>query len=278
MTIAANRPEAVAAPGAAIRPATPRPPDAALEPRRRRGRDRRTAPGRRRARARVADATAASPTTRPSSRPLPGNAPRPIAERLAAPGLHLIAEVKRRSPSAGAIAADADPVALARAYEAGGASAISVLCEPHWFGGSVADLRAVRAAVTLPILAKEFVVDERQLPVLRSAGPTGPAPRLHPAGQEARPVRRTGPRARPRAAGRGPRRARAGGRAGHGRPLIGLNNRNLRTLKVDPEHCLRLRRSCPTTGWWSASRASASPGRWSAGGRSGSTLPSSARR
>ena len=100
----------------------------------------------------------------------PGNAPRPIAERLAAPGLHLIAEVKRRSPSAGAIAADADPVALARAYESGGASAISVLCEPHWFGGSVADLRAVRAAVAIPILAKEFVVDERQLPVLRSAG------------------------------------------------------------------------------------------------------------
>ena len=136
---------------------------------------------------------------------LPGGAVRPVAERLAAPGLHLIAEVKRRSPSAGAIAAEADPVALARAYEAGGASAISVLCEPHWFGGSAADLRAVRAAVTLPILAKEFIVDERQLPVLRSAGadivlllaclPPGP---------QAGPVRRPGPRAWPRAAGRGP--------------------------------------------------------------------------
>ena len=81
----------------------------------------------------------------------PGGAPRAVAERLAAPGVHLIAEVKRRSPSAGAIAAEVDPAALARAYEAGGASAISVLCEPHWFGGSVSDLRLVRAAVTLPI-------------------------------------------------------------------------------------------------------------------------------
>jgi hypothetical protein len=90
--------------------------------------------------------------------------PRPIAERLAAPGLHLIAEIKRSSPSAGRIAAtDDDIVARARAYEAGGAAAISVLCEPHWFGGSVDDLRAVRAAVAIPVLAKDFVVDEIQL-------------------------------------------------------------------------------------------------------------------
>ena len=97
--------------------------------------------------------------------------PRPVVEALAAPGLHLIAEIKRSSPSAGAIAAaDDDIVARARAYEAGGATVISVLCEPHWFGGSVADLRAVRAAVSLPVLAKEFVVEEIQLPMLRAAG------------------------------------------------------------------------------------------------------------
>ena len=96
--------------------------------------------------------------------------PRPIAEALAAPGLHLIAEVKRRSPSAGEIVPADDAVARARAYAAGGASAISVLCEPHWFGGSVDDLRAVRAAVSVPVLAKEFVVDARQLDLLRAAG------------------------------------------------------------------------------------------------------------
>jgi indole-3-glycerol phosphate synthase len=80
--------------------------------------------------------------------------PRPIVERLAAPGLHLIAEIKRSSPSAGRIAGtDDDIVARARAYEAGGAAAISVLCEPHWFGGSIDDLRAIRAAVAIPVLA-----------------------------------------------------------------------------------------------------------------------------
>src|SRR4051812_13689215 len=62
--------------------------------------------------------------------------PRPIAERLATPGLHLIAELKRASPSSGRIAPGDDLTARARAYEAGGAAAISVLCEPHWFGGS----------------------------------------------------------------------------------------------------------------------------------------------
>ena len=79
-------------------------------------------------------------------------APRPFALRLAAPGLHLIAEIKRSSPSAGQIyAGSEDIVARARAYQAGGAAAISVLCEPHWFGGSVEDLRRIRSQVEHPI-------------------------------------------------------------------------------------------------------------------------------
>ena len=176
----------------------------------------------------------------------PGGAPRPIAERLAAPGLHLIAEVKRRSPSAGAIAADADPVALARAYEAGGASAISVLCEPHWFGGSVSDLRTVRRMVTIPVLAKEFVVDERQLPILRSAGADLvlliasilPGKRLARFVDLARELR-----LEPLVEAHDEREIEAA--VATDARLIGINNRNLRTLKVDPELCLRLRRLVP---------------------------------
>ncbi len=176
----------------------------------------------------------------------PGNAARPIAERLAAPGLHLIAEVKRSSPSAGAIAADADPVAQARAYEQGGAAAISVLCEPHWFGGSVADLRAVRAAVTIPVLAKEFVVDERQLPVLRAAGAdlvlllasVLPPKKLARFAELARELG-----LEPLVEAHDERELEAA--LATDARVIGLNNRNLRTLEVDPENCLRLRALVP---------------------------------
>lgn len=77
--------------------------------------------------------------------------------------LSVIAEVKRSSPSAGALRPDADAVAQARAYVAGGAAAISVLTEPTRFGGTLEDLAAVAAAVPVPVLMKDFVVDERQL-------------------------------------------------------------------------------------------------------------------
>jgi indole-3-glycerol phosphate synthase len=70
----------------------------------------------------------------------------------------IIAEVKRRSPSAGEIVAEVDPVAQAAAYERAGASVISVLADERFFGGSLADLRAVREAVTLPVLCKDFIV------------------------------------------------------------------------------------------------------------------------
>ena len=82
---------------------------------------------------------------------------------LRGPGVAVIAEVKRSSPSKGALAAIADPAALAEDYEAGGASVISVLTEQRRFGGSLEDLDAVRARVDVPLLRKDFVVSSYQL-------------------------------------------------------------------------------------------------------------------
>ena len=82
----------------------------------------------------------------------------------------MIAEVKRSSPSKGALADIADPAALAADYEAGGAATISVLTEQRRFGGSLDDLEAVRAAVDIPVLRKDFIVTSYQLWEARAAG------------------------------------------------------------------------------------------------------------
>ena len=83
--------------------------------------------------------------------------------RLRGSGVAVIAEVKRASPSRGALAAIADPASLATEYEAGGAAIISVLTERHRFGGSLEDLVAVRRAVDVPVLRKDFIVSSYQL-------------------------------------------------------------------------------------------------------------------
>ena len=85
-------------------------------------------------------------------------------------GSSVIAEVKRRSPSKGDLADIPDPAALATEYAAGGAAAISVLTEERRFGGSLDDLRAVRAAVDVPVLRKDFIVTPYQLVEARVAG------------------------------------------------------------------------------------------------------------
>ncbi len=82
----------------------------------------------------------------------------------------IIAEVKRASPSRGALAEIRDPAALAVSYQTGGASAISVLTEQRRFGGSLADLRDVRAAVEVPVLRKDFIADPYQVFEARAAG------------------------------------------------------------------------------------------------------------
>jgi len=99
-------------------------------------------------------------------------APAPPAWPRSASGSHVavIAEVKRRSPSAGAIAPGLDPGRLAAAYAAGGAAAISVLTEGSFFGGSLDDLAAVRQSVRLPVLRKDFRIDPVQLHESRAAG------------------------------------------------------------------------------------------------------------
>jgi indole-3-glycerol phosphate synthase len=101
-----------------------------------------------------------------------GNAPAPrnVVAALKCGDVAVIAEVKRASPSKGALAAIADPAALAMDYEAGGARVISVLTEPRRFGGSLEDLAAVREAVRVPVLRKDFVVSSYQLWEARAYG------------------------------------------------------------------------------------------------------------
>lgn len=151
-----------------------------------------------------------------------------------APGMSIIAEVKRSSPSKGALADIADPAALAAAYEQGGADAISVLTEQHRFGGSLEDLVAVRERVQAPVLRKDFIIDPYQLLEARAAGADlallivasledKELASLHAFAQE---VGLT-PLVEAHTAEETKRAVDLGAE------LIGINNRNLHTLQVD---------------------------------------------
>jgi indole-3-glycerol phosphate synthase len=110
------------------------------------------------------------PATELERRLGPSRRGRPFSEALVDEGISLIAEMKRASPSRGAIRPGASVTEILTTYEAAGARACSVLTEPNWFGGSLADLEEARAAVRLPLLRKDFLVDEYQLLEARVAG------------------------------------------------------------------------------------------------------------
>ena len=99
-----------------------------------------------------------------------GDAFRPFAEALTQPGLSIIAEHKRRSPSAGVIREGVTVADVVRAYERGGAAALSILTEPFHFGGSLDDLREAHRSTGLPVLRKDFIVDRYQLYEAAAAG------------------------------------------------------------------------------------------------------------
>jgi indole-3-glycerol phosphate synthase len=187
-----------------------------------------------------------------AERRLADDPPRGFAAALAAPGLSVIAEHKRRSPSAGVIR---DGVALedvVRAYERGGARALSVLTESVGFGGTLGDLSAARRASSLPILRKDFMVDAYQVAEAVAGG--ADAILLIVAALEDRTLRQLYDVA---SADRldvlvevhdAPELARATGALspGAGRKLIiGINNRDLTTLAVDPERTFALRDRVP---------------------------------
>ncbi len=174
------------------------------------------------------------------------DAPRDPMPHLRAPGSSVIAEVKRRSPSKGALADIPDPTVLAREYAAGGAAAISVLTEQRRFGGSLADLRAVRAAVDTPLLRKDFIVTDYQLWEARAAGADlallivaalddDDLRRLHDL------VGELGLTALVEVHDE----AETERAVALGAPLVGVNARNLKTLEIDPATFARLAPQVP---------------------------------
>jgi indole-3-glycerol phosphate synthase len=187
---------------------------------------------RRRSATPVADLRAALADVDPPRDPMP---------HFRGAGSSVIAEVKRRSPSKGDLADIPDPAELAGRYAAGGAAAISVLTEERRFGGSLADLRAVRAAVDVPLLRKDFMVEPYQLLEARAAG--ADLALLIVAALDDDTLRRLHDEARDLGLTvlvEVHDEAETERAVALGAELVGVNARNLRTLDVDPGAFARL--------------------------------------
>jgi indole-3-glycerol phosphate synthase len=161
---------------------------------------------------------------------------------------NVIAECKRRSPSRGVLRAAYDPVAIATGYAAAGAAALSILTEPMFFDGSLSHLSSVRAAVSIPLLRKDFIVDRYQIVEAVAAG--ADAVLLIVAALEDDDLRQLADE------------ARAWGLAtlvevhsdeeldralAAGAQIVGVNNRNLRTLEVDVDLSQRIASRLPSS-------------------------------
>ena len=171
---------------------------------------------------------------------------RDFAAAMRAPGISLIAECKKASPSKGLLRAGYDPVALARNYEAGGARAISVLTDSRYFQGTIEHLAAVRQAVSLPVLRKEFIFDPYQLVEARAAG--ADAVLLIAAvlsGNRLRELREEAEALGMVALVEVHDEAELAHALDSGASIIGVNNRDLRTFEVDFETTARLRPLIP---------------------------------
>ncbi len=160
--------------------------------------------------------------------------------------MQVIAEVKKASPSAGVMKSDFDPPAVARVYERHGAACVSVLTDGPFFPGSLADLEAVRAAVDLPILRKDFILDRLQLLAARAAGADAVLLIAEALDDEAlarllRQAAELGLQALVELYDREnlPRVLSAGAR------LVGVNNRDLRTFETRLERTLELAAKMP---------------------------------
>jgi indole-3-glycerol phosphate synthase/phosphoribosylanthranilate isomerase len=170
---------------------------------------------------------------------------RSLAKVVARSGARFILEIKRASPSGGALRPDADPTTLARSY-AGVADALSVLCDGPYFGGSLADLTATRSEFDGPILAKDFFIDPRQVAEARIAGADAILVMLSLLDDTAAramiaEARRFGMDALVEVHDEAEMRRALS----LGAPLIGINNRDLRDLSVDLSTTERLERLAP---------------------------------